>query len=109
MSTPEMWLVIFGMGVITYGLRAGSLVMAERLPMTPALRSFLRFVPVAVLSAIVALELLLPGGQLSLSPIANPRLLAGAVAILVAWRTRHLFATIAAGMVALWLLQLVIK
>ncbi len=109
MTESGLFLVVIGMGAITYGLRAGSLLLAERLPRSAWLASFLRFVPVAVLSAIVALELLLPGGQLSLSPIANPRLLAGAVAILVAWRTRHLFATIAAGMVALWLLQLVIK
>ena len=109
MSTPELWLVIFGMGVITYGLRAGSLQLAERLPMTPALRSFLRFVPVAVLSAIIALELLLPGGELSLSPVANPRLLAGAVAILVAWRTRRMLPTFVAGMISLWILQLIIK
>jgi branched-subunit amino acid transport protein len=105
MSETGMWLLIVGMGGITYGLRAGSLLLGEHLPMTPALRSFLRFVPVAVLSAISAMELFLPDGALDLSPMTNHRLLAGAVAIGVALLTRRMLPTIAAGMLALWLLQ----
>jgi branched-subunit amino acid transport protein len=39
--------------------------------------------------------------------IAGPTLLAGLVGALVAWRTGNVVATIAAGMVAYWLLRLV--
>jgi len=48
--------------------------------------------------------LLLTGGALNLS-LGNDRLLAGLVGLLVAWRTRNVLWTVAAGMVALWLLQ----
>ncbi len=105
MTETGLFIVVIGMGVITYGLRASSLLLAERLPRSAWLGSFLRFVPVAVLSAIVALEVFTPGGQLSLSPIANYRILAAALAILVAWRTRNMLATFAVGMAALWILQ----
>ncbi len=105
MAETTLFIVVLGMGAITYGLRAGSLLLAERLPRSAWLASFLRFVPVAVLSAIVALEVLTPNNQLSLSPLENPRLLAAGLAILVAWRTRNMLATFAAGMVALWILQ----
>jgi branched-subunit amino acid transport protein len=44
---------------------------------------------------------------LILSP-AHPRLLAGALAALIAWRSRNALLAIAAGMVALWLLQAMI-
>lgn len=98
-------LVVVGMGVITYGLRVGSLLLAERLPRSPWLNSFLRFVPAAVLSAIVAQVTLITDNTLNLSPLANPRLLAGALAVLVAWRTRHMLLTIAVGMIGLWVLQ----
>ena len=98
-------LVVIGMGVITYGLRVGSLLLAERLPRSPWLNSFLRFVPVAVLSAIVAQVTLITASGLNLSPLANPRLVAGALAILVAWRTRRMLLTIAVGMIGLWVLQ----
>ncbi len=105
MTEAGLFLVVIGMGAITYGLRAGSLLLAERLPRSAWLGSFLRFVPVAVLSAIIALEMFIPANQLDLSPLNNPRLAAGAVAILVAWRTRSMLATFAAGMVVLWILQ----
>ncbi len=105
MTEAGLFLVIIGMGAITYGLRAGSVLLAERLPRSPWLISFLRFVPVAVLSAITALVVLFPNDQLNLSPLNNPRILAGAVAILVAWRTRSMLATFAVGMVVLWILQ----
>ena len=103
MSAGVLWLVAIGMGIITFGLRAGSLLLAGRLPASPLLRSFLRFVPVAVLSALIVPELLMPGGNLGF----NPRLLAGVLAIAVAWRTRSMLPTIATGMVALWVLQAV--
>ena len=64
-------------------------------------------VPAAVLTAIWAPELFLAGGEVAISP-GNERLLAGAVAIAVAWRWRLTFATILAGLAALhlfhWLL-----
>jgi branched-subunit amino acid transport protein len=57
-----------------------------------------------VLSAITAPELFLHEGTLDASP-ANPRLLAGLIAILVAWFSRNTLVTIVAGMLALFLLQ----
>jgi branched-subunit amino acid transport protein len=46
----------------------------------------------------------LPNGALDIS-LGNERLLAGLVAIVIAWRTRNVFVIVAAGMIALWLLQ----
>ena len=65
------------------------------------MRRALPFVPAAVLTALWAPELLLQKGVLSLS-LQNDRLLAGIVAILVAWRWRLTFATIACGLLALY-------
>jgi len=105
MTESGLFAVVLGMGAITYGLRAGSLLLAERLPRSAWLTSFLRFVPVAVLSAIVALQVFIPSGQLDLSLVENHRLQASVLAILVAWRTRNMLLTIAVGMAALWILQ----
>lgn len=105
MTETRLWLVIIGMGAITYGLRAASLLLADRLPRYAWLVSFLRFVPVAVLSAIIALETFTPDGTLNLSPLSNHRLLAATLAILVAWRTRRILWTILVGMAAFWILQ----
>jgi branched-subunit amino acid transport protein len=101
-----LWLTIIGMGLITYGIRLSLIVLLERVAVTAVVRRALRFVPPAVLSAIILPELLQPGGQLDIS-LGNARLLAGLLAIAIAWRTKNVLLTIGIGMAALWLLQLV--
>ena len=100
----KTWLIIAGVSMATYLLRASFIVFADphRFPRT--FRQALRFVPPAVLAAIVVPGLLLATGTLDASP-RNARLLAGLVAIAVATRWRHPLAPIAAGMPVLWLLQ----
>jgi len=64
----------------------------------------LHYVPPAVLSAIIFPELFLHNGVLNIS-LDNTRLLAGLVAIVVAWFSKNTLITIIAGMLALLLLQ----
>ena len=92
--------IVAGMALVTYALRASFLVLPPGIETPPLLRRALRYVPAAVLTAIWAPELLLAGGEIAVS-FANERLLAGAVAIAVAWRWRLTFATIIAGLLAL--------
>jgi branched-subunit amino acid transport protein len=100
---PAVWLAILGGMLGTYLTRLSFILLVPpgRLPST--LRRGLRYIPPAVLSAIVLPELLLRNGALELTA-DNPRLMAGAVAAVVAWRTRNTWLTIASGMVTLWLL-----
>ncbi len=101
------WLIILSMGAITYLIRLSLIALLGRVEVPPLVQRALRFVPPAVLSAIVAPELLRPAGTLDLSP-GNVRLLAGILAAVVAWRTRNVLLTIAVGMAALWALRAVI-
>jgi branched chain amino acid efflux pump len=104
-KTPAMLgLVILGMGIVTYAIRLSLIVLMGRIEVPPLVRRALRFVPPAVLSALILPELLLPGGVLDLS-LGNARLLAGALAALIAWCSRNALLAIAVGMVALWILQ----
>lgn len=100
----NIWLIIIGMGLITYIIRLSMIVLLERVEITPTIKQALRFVPPAVLSAIIFPELLQPGGALNLS-LGNERLLAGSLAMVVAWRTKNILLTIGIGMATLWLLQ----
>jgi branched-subunit amino acid transport protein len=97
-----LWIVILAMAVLTFYQRASFLLLPERVQLPPLLVRALRYVPAAVLTAIWAPELLLQKGVLSLA-LDNERLLAGAVAIAVAWRYRVTFGTIVAGLAALHL------
>jgi branched-subunit amino acid transport protein len=94
--------------MITYGIRLSMILLLGRVEISDGLRRMLRLVPPAVLSAIIVPELLHPNGALELSP-GNPRLLAGIIAALVAWRTKNALLTIAMGMAALWGLQALIR
>ena len=98
------WLIICAMGLVTFGTRLLPIALLGRIEIPIGVQRALRFVPPAVLSAIVAPELLMPRGTLDVS-VSNARLIAGLIAMLVAWRTQNVLATIAAGMMALWILQ----
>jgi branched-subunit amino acid transport protein len=103
----NVWLLLIGMGIVTYAIRLSLIVLMERVDVPPIIQRALRFVPPAVLSAIFFPELLRPGGTLDVS-FGNIRLLAGVLAALVAWRTKNVLLTIGVGMAALWVLQVVI-
>lgn len=98
------WLIIAGMGAVTLATRLSMILLLGRVNVAPVVARALRFVPPAVFSALVAPALLRPAGPLHLSA-ANPYLLAGALAAVVAWRGKSMLLTIAAGMGALWLLR----
>jgi branched-subunit amino acid transport protein len=100
----NIWVLIVLGGLLTYGTRLSFILLVGERQISPTLRQALRFVPPAVLTAIIFPELLMPGGTLDIS-LGNARLLAGGAAILVAWRTRNTVLTIVVGMLALWALQ----
>jgi branched-subunit amino acid transport protein len=96
------WLLVFGLSAGTYLLRASFLLGAQRFGGLPeSTERLLRFVPTAVLAGLAAPSLLFLDGVVVVA-IDNYRLLAGAVAVVVAWRTENMFATVGAGMVAFW-------
>jgi branched-subunit amino acid transport protein len=100
----NIWLVMILGGLVTFATRLSFILLLDRIKVPDWFRRGLRFVPVAVLSAIILPELTNPNGTLFLS-WRNPQLLAGAVAILVAWRTKNVILTIIAGIAALLVIQ----
>ena len=100
----NIWLVMLLGGLITFGMRFSLIYLFGRFQIPETMRKALHYVPAAVLSAIIFPELFLREGALNLS-FENTRLLAGLVAILVAWFSKNTLVTIIAGMVALFLLQ----
>ena len=103
----NIWIIMIIAGLLTFATRLSFIFLLDHIKMPDWFRRGLRFVPVAVLSAIILPELTSPGGALNLS-WRNPQLLAGMIAILVAWKTKNVLLTILAGMVALVLFQLLL-
>jgi branched-subunit amino acid transport protein len=102
----NIWLVMLLGGLITFGIRFSLIyLLAEgRFEIPEAMRKALHYVPPAVLSAIIFPELFLHNGVMNVS-LENTRMLAGLIAIVVAWFSRNTLVTIIVGMLALFLLQ----
>ena len=100
----NIWIIMIIVGILTFGIRLSFIVILDRWQPPTVVQHALRFVPIAVLSAIIAPELVLPGGTLDIS-LGNLRLIAGLVAIFIAWQTKNIIWTIIAGMGVLLTLQ----
>ena len=98
------WPILIAVGLFTFAIRLSFILLFGRLSVPPSLQRALRFVPPAALTAIIFPELLTPGGTLDLS-LGNFRLIAGLLAIIVAWFSKNIFLTILVGMAALLLMQ----
>lgn len=95
-------LLIVGMAAVTFAVRYPVMAILGKVPLPNPLLRALRYVPPAVLTAIIVPAALMPSGELQLN-INNAYLVAGVVAVLVSWRTKNLLLTIIVGMAAFWL------
>jgi branched-subunit amino acid transport protein len=102
-----IWLLILVAGLLTFGTRLSFILLLHRLKVPGWFLRALRFVPMAVLSAIILPQLATRNSILDIS-LRNPQLYAGALAVLVAWRTRNVLLTILAGIVALLIFRVVL-
>lgn len=93
-------LIVSGMALVTFLVRYPLLVLVGRITLPEIVRQALWYVPLAVLAAIIAPAIVMPEGTIDLAPTSAP-LIAGLIAILVAWRTKNLLLTILIGMAAL--------
>lgn len=92
------WLMIIGMTLVTFGIRYPVLLLVGKIPMPERVFRALRYVPPAVLAAIIVPAMLMPDGtDVVISP-SNSYLVAGIVTAVLAWRTRNLLLTIILGM-----------
>jgi len=96
--------LIGGMALVTFAVRYPVLALLGKIPMPEPIFRALKYVPPAVLTAIILPLVILnkdKGNVLDLS-FTNHYLIAGIVAALVAWRSKNLLLTIILGMLALW-------
>lgn len=106
-ATQQFWLMIVALALGTWSMRALPIMLHGHVPHPPWLTRLLRHVPVAALTALVvpAALYLHVGSTYSFAP---SRTVAAVVALLVALRTKNTLATLAAGMVTLWVVTAVL-
>jgi branched chain amino acid efflux pump len=97
LPTTNEILLILGMMLVTFGVRYPMLAIVGRLELPANVVRALRYVPVAVLTAIIVPAVLMPKGAIDIG-IDNAHLVVALVAVIVSWRTKNLLATIVIGM-----------
>ncbi|MBK6393657.1 MAG: AzlC family ABC transporter permease [Betaproteobacteria bacterium] len=104
----KLWVVIVAVGALNYLSRLSFIAFFASREMPPLLARALRFVPAAMLTALVLPMVLAPSWAGTIAGV-NPRIPAAIVAAVVAFYTRSTLKTLATGMGALWLLEAAIR
>jgi branched-subunit amino acid transport protein len=99
------WAVILAVGALNYLSRLSFIALFARLDIPPVIARALRFVPAAMLTAIVVPSIVFVAPATLQFSYTNPKLVAALVAALVAWRTKSVVGTMVTGMLALWIAQ----
>ena len=98
------WLIIIIIGVLTFTTRLSYISIFGNRDMPAPLQRALRFVPAAVLSAIILPAIFLTDGHINVA-LTNFRMFAGILAAVTIWRTHNIVLTLIIGMGSLWLLN----
>lgn len=103
-ATATFWVLIVVLALGTWLMRSLPIMLHGHVNTPAWAERLLRYVPVAALTALVVPGALYThtGTDYSFAPA---RLAAMLIAFLVALRTRNVIATLAAGMLVLWLVQ----
>jgi branched-subunit amino acid transport protein len=101
-------LMILGMALVTVLVKAGLFIAGDRIAFPPIVREALGFVPVTVLTAIIAPMVLAPqGGGIELT-WRNPQLVGAAAAVVICLVTRHQLVTILTGLAVFFAWQFLV-
>ena len=101
-------ILIGGMMLVTFSIRYSMFVVAGRMTFPARLEKSLRYVPPAVLTAIIVPAVLIPSGDDIVASYSNPYLVAALFAFGVGWVSKNLLLTIVLGMIAFWVWQWVL-
>jgi branched-subunit amino acid transport protein len=108
-GTLTFWVVVVAVGALNYLSRLSFIALFARVEMPSLFARALRYVPAAMLAAIVVPAVALRGIGSADPVLENAKLAAALVAAFVAWRTRSTSATILSGMAVLWLAQWLLR
>ncbi len=103
-ATLKLWVVIVVVGALNYLSRLSFIALFARRSMPPLLARALKYVPAAMLTALI-LPMVVDWQGMD-TDFTTPKVVATMVAAACAFVTRSTLKTLAVGMVSLWALQL---
>lgn len=107
MSAGYIWSVILGMAVLNFLVRFVPIAIVSRMELPRPVMRWLSYIPASVMGALVAGEVLRPGGEWQ-QPLSSPHVWAAALTALAYWRSRSFLGATLAGMVSFVALRAVL-
>ena len=99
-----IWVVIVGMALLNFAVRFLPMAIVSRVELPAPVARWLSFVPIAVMGALVASEVLRPDGAWA-NPITGPNVYAAIITAIVFRFTRSFLGATVAGMASFVVLQ----
>lgn len=102
----DILLLIASMGVVTFLPRVVPISLLQRFTLPEVFERWLAFLPIAVIAALLTIEVLVVDGQIVRNIAEAPMVPVGVVALVALWR-RSLIASVAAGVVTAALIEFI--
>lgn len=99
--------LIIGIAALTFFTRFAFTMLFRRFKISERWNMFMVYVPIAVFTTIIVPALLVPNGELDIS-FQNEYLIAGIIALLVAYKTKNVVGTVIIGISLILFLRLVL-
>ena len=106
-ATLKLWLVVVAVGLLNYLSRLSFIALFARRQVPALLARAFRYVPAAMLTALVVPMLVAAPGASQWT--ALPKVVAAIIAGVVAFVTHSTLKTLCAGMLVMWMLQVAIR
>lgn len=98
--------IILGMALVTFFTRFFVIGLSRKFQFSDFWLSWLRYIPIAVLTTLIIPAILIPRGRLDVS-LKNDYLIAGVIAAVLAYKTKNIILTIGSGIGIILLLRIV--
>jgi branched-subunit amino acid transport protein len=102
----SLWVTLVIIGLLTLATRLSFILLLEKWKPPVIFQRGLRFVPLAVLPALIFPEIFIHNNAIAIPP-DFPRLVAAVAAGMVAWRTKSTLLTIGIGVLVFYLLRMI--
>jgi len=106
MENNKYLLIIIGMGLVTYGARVLPLFIFKNRKLNENVLKWMRYIPVTILSALIAPNIFMPDGNLQVS-FSNPYILASAITALAALKIKNLVGIVVIGMMSILIFKII--
>lgn len=102
-----VWSIIIGGGIVTLLPRVLPITILSKLKLNPKIEEFLTYIPISILSALIAVELFTLNNKFSIGDGNYIELIAAVPTIFISIKKNNLLLTVLVGIISIAILRLI--